>query len=198
MFVKKRRTMFPKSTFEIVIDEEILYFKDVWAYMDSGIRGDVISSSEPLELEWDENFENVTTKCDDNLWISYKVPYIKHCWDGIKRMQKLSEMNESYCDRVSRNEERKRVVREKLRIKQKKKVQNLGAEQYKKNASYRVKVNTLFSYAIAAKYLHYSMFINRRYSDFKAGLYLSCLAFSFTMELNDKKAFEKACFEFKA
>lgn len=197
MFVKKRRTMFPKSTFEIVIDEEILYFKDVWAYMDSGIRGDVISSSEQLELEWDENFENVTTKSDDNLWISFKVPYIKHCWDGIKRMQRLSEMNNSHCERVKRNEMRIQIAKDKLKIKQKKAVISAGTKQYQNNPIYRVKVNTLFSYAITAKCLHHGFFLHHRYNDFKLGTYLACLSISLAMELNDMRGSNFLKFEVK-
>jgi hypothetical protein len=185
MFVKKRRTMFPKSTFEIVIDEEILYFKDVWSYMESGIRGDIISSDDQLELEWEENFENVTTKCDDNLWISYKVPYIKHCWDGLKRMQLLSEMNESHTDRYKRNDERLRLAKLKLRKKQKEKVLSIGRKQYLNNMLYGMKVESLIQYAISAKILHHSMFLHHKYNDFKLGLYIFCQAFSLVNNLID-------------
>lgn len=190
--------MFPKSTFEIVVDEEILYFKDVWDYMDSGIRGDIISSSEQLDLEWDENIENVTTKSDDNLWISYKVPYIKHCWDGLKVMQKLSDMNDDYCSRMKRNEERMEAAKIKLRAKQKKKVINLGRKQYENNAAYRIKVETLFKYAILSKHLHHSMFLNPIYNNFKLGLYLSCFALSIMIEWTTRTRLAPSCSELTA
>lgn len=178
--------MFPKSTFEIFIDEEILFFKDVWAYIDSGIRGDVISSDDQLELEWSENFENVTTKCDDNMWISYKVPYIKHCWDGIKRMQRLDTMHGDYMGWQERNHERTKRAKEKLKLKQKKKVIKLGTEQYTNNPNYRVKVNTLTQYAILAKKLHHGFLLHHNYNDFKLGLYMTCMSFNILLELSPK------------
>jgi len=197
MFVKKRRTMFPKSTFEIIIDEEILYFKDVWAYMDSGIKGDVISSSDQLELEWDENFENVTTKNDDNLWISFKVPYIKHQMDGINKMQKLSDLHEDYKSRTERNQRRLDVAKEKLRKKQKKRVLELGAQQYRNNAAYRVKVKTLMQYALTAKILHHGFLLHHKYNAFKLGLYIACLAFNIASERGSRNCGDRLCFDLK-
>jgi hypothetical protein len=185
--------MFPKSTFEIVIDEEILYFKDVWAYMDSGLTGDIISSDDQLELEWDENFENVTTKNDDNMWISYKVPYIKHCWDGIKKMQLLSEMHETHASRTARNAERLRIAKEKLLKKHKKKVLSLGEKQYRNNLLYRIKVETLIQYAIVSKKLHHGIFLHHQYNDFKLGLYLTCLTFNSINNIIDAKGGAYLC-----
>jgi len=178
--------MLPKSTFEIVIEEDILYFKDVWAYMDSGIVGDVISITDQLELEWNENFENVTSKVDDNIWVSVKVPYIKHCADGLKKMQLLSDMNDCKLDKIFRNNERLRLAREKIRIKQKNKVKKLGEMQYKNNILYRMKVDTLLMYALSSKYYMHSFLLHSRFLDFKLGLYISCLSLSVIMAIKSK------------
>lgn len=174
--------MLPTSTFEIVIEEDILYFKDVWAYMDSGLVGDVISCDEQLEVEWEDGFENYTTKCDDNLWISYKVPYIKHKFDGIERMQKMSELNYDHVDRVRYKREKIEKAKQRLRLKQKNKVIKLGTQQYEHNILYRIKVNTLINYAIMAKFLIGGYMLHSRFLPFKVGLYLNCYALSVLIE----------------
>jgi len=158
-----------------------MYFKDVWAYMDSGIQGDIISSDDQLELEWDENFENVTTKCDDNLWISHKVYYIKHDSEGREKMYKLDKMNEEYVSRSMRNQERIKKSKEMLKKKNKIKTLIAGEKQYLYNRAYRVKVDTLLQYAILSKNLCHGYLLHSRFNDLKVGIYLACLANSIIM-----------------
>lgn len=174
--------MLPTSTFEIIIEEDILYFKDVWAYMDSGMVGDVISCDDQLEQEWEDGFENYTTKCDDNMWISYKVPYIKHKFDGIEKMQRMSELNFDYVDRVRYKREKLERAKQKLRKKQKEKVIKLGTQQYHNNILYRMKVNAMLNYAIMAKFLMGGYMLHSRFLPFKVGLYLNCYALSIVIE----------------
>lgn len=176
--------MFPRSTYEIIVEQEIIYFKDVWAYADFGRTGTIISMSEQLELEWDENFENVTTKGDDNLWISFPVTYIKKNVDGVTIMEKLTSKNDILMQKRLRNNEKIRLAKERLKLKMKNKVIKLGVQQYRTNALYRTKVRTMLAYAMLSKKLMKGVFLNNKYADFKTGLYLACFAFSCLCEVS--------------
>lgn len=176
--------MFPRSTYEIIVEQEIIYFKDVWAYADFGRVGTVISMSEQIELEWDENFENVTTKNDDNLWVSFPLTYIKKNVDGVTIMEKLTSMNDMQTMKRLRNNEKIKLAKERLKSKMKNKVIKLGAHEYRTNTLYRTKVRSLLTYAVLSKKLMKSMFLNNKYANIKVGLYLACFSFSCLCEVS--------------
>lgn len=192
--------MFPKSTFELIIDEEISYFSNIWDYKMSGIKGDIIiddspegriRSKERLELEWEEDFENLTTNYDDHIWISIKEVYIKRDSDALNKMEKLEKMCADYVYRKKRNDEKIKKASERLRKVNKRKKEVLSEIQYEYNVNYRIKVDAMILYAISAKHLMHGYMLHHRFNDFKTGLYLASLTFSLLHSFHSAGVFSR-------
>lgn len=149
--------------------------------MESGMEGTIIKEAEEFECTWQEEFEDVTNRNDDSIWVSFPVTYIKKDSTGVAA---LNNLQSKYDLRVKKNAESLEAAKCRLAKKVKEKSLKMGIKMYGVNQLYRMKVRALLLFPFLSKSLLGAIYVNVAHRDIKFGMYLASMVIGLVFDWN--------------